>query len=147
MNRQYASLRLSNQRPGIWKKSSRAKLLFGELILLRYLLFWSIIRILMFPIHPQKKHRAWPSRDVKWKFQKNLSNGLSNQACAFRCSMSRNCISQTGGGDSFCLSLPNWPFQNFNFWFFRVLSAESKILKQKRFCIIRKASPEPDTKK
>ena len=33
------------------------------------------------------------------------------------------------------------------FGFFAFLSAESKILKQKRFCIIRKASPEPDTKK
>jgi hypothetical protein len=50
---------------------------------------------------------TWPTRDAEGKFRKKLSSLLLNKSCAFRCSMSRNYISQTGGGDSFCLSLPN----------------------------------------
>jgi hypothetical protein len=52
--------------------------------------------------------------------KKKLFNALSNKSCAFRFSMSRNCMLKTGGGDTFCLSLPNWPLQKFNFLFFRV---------------------------
>jgi hypothetical protein len=45
-----------------------------------------------------------PNQNLK----KKLSNALSNKSCAFRCSISRNCISLTGGGDTCWLSFPNW---------------------------------------
>ena len=74
---------------------------------------------------------TWPTRDAEAKFRKKLSSLLSNKSFAFRCSMSPNCISQTGGGDTFCLSLPNWPFHKFYFMFFRVF-VRQKLNSEKR---------------
>ena len=42
---------------------------------------------------------------------KKITNALSNKSCSFRWSMSRNCISWTGEGETFWLSLQNWAFQ------------------------------------